>query len=60
MRVKTVKDMLSTKEVGEVMRVHPCTIVRWINDGLIPAINISKGNKPCYKIAREDLPHHQP
>ncbi len=44
-------DLLSVKEVAELVKRTPGAIRNWIRKGLLPATKIGK----CYRIKREDL-----
>ncbi|MFP4640803.1 MAG: helix-turn-helix domain-containing protein [Dehalococcoidia bacterium] len=43
--------LLSTEEVGEILKVSKVTIQRWCHEGKIPAAKIGKS----YRINKDDL-----
>ena len=47
--------LISTQEVAKRMGVHQVSVVRWIQQGDLHAYDVSKGNKPVYKVAESDL-----
>ena len=52
-RAKTpVKDTYSTHDVAKICCVTPTTVIRWIEDGLIPAFKTVGGHR---RVRREDL-----
>lgn len=44
-------DLLSTKEVGGILKVSNITVQRWCHEGKIPAAKIGKS----YRIKKSDL-----
>ncbi len=42
---------LLVKEVADIMRRHPRTIYRWIEEGYIKAVKV----KGCYRISEEEV-----
>ena len=52
-RVRTpIKDTYSTHDVARICCVTPTTVIRWIEDGLIPAFKTVGGHR---RVRREDL-----
>ena len=52
-RTKTpIKDTYSTHDVAKICCVTPTTVIRWIEDGLIPAFKTVGGHR---RVRREDL-----
>ena len=47
-----VKDTYSTHDVAKICSVTPTTVIRWIEDGLIPAFKTVGGHR---RVRREDL-----
>ena len=47
-----VKDTYSTHDVAKICCVTPTTVIRWIEDGLIPAFKTVGGHR---RVRREDL-----
>lgn len=43
--------MLSTKDIAEMFSVHPRTVIRWIDSGILPAYKTGRD----YKIEPEDV-----
>jgi len=41
----------TTKEIAELLKVHPRTIERWISQGKLTAIRLEKG----YRVTAEDF-----
>lgn len=54
MIIKT-NSLLSTMDVAKRMGVHQVSVVRWIQQGDLHAYDVSRGNKPVYKVAEKDL-----
>ena len=49
-------ELLSPKEVGEILKLHINTVYRIISTGQLRAYNLSSGrDKTYYRIKREDL-----
>lgn len=46
---------LSIREVAESLGVHTKTVRRMIGDGSLSAVNISRGRRPTWRVAAEDL-----
>jgi excisionase family DNA binding protein len=51
-RTPPVKDTYSTHDVAKICCVTPTTVIRWIEDGLIPAFKTVGGHR---RVRREDL-----
>ena len=51
-RSPAVKDTYSTHDVAKICSVTPTTVIRWIEDGLIPAFKTVGGHR---RVRREDL-----
>ncbi len=51
-RTNAVKDTYSTHDVARICSVTPTTVIRWIEDGLIPAFKTVGGHR---RVRREDL-----
>ncbi len=51
-RIPPVKDTYSTHDVAKICCVTPTTVIRWIEDGLIPAFKTVGGHR---RVRREDL-----
>jgi excisionase family DNA binding protein len=51
-RTPPVKDTYSTHDVAKICCVTPITVIRWIEDGLIPAFKTVGGHR---RVRREDL-----
>jgi excisionase family DNA binding protein len=51
-RTQPVKDTYSTHDVAKICCVTPTTVIRWIEDGLIPAFKTVGGHR---RVRREDL-----
>lgn len=51
-RSQPVKDTYSTHDVAKICCVTPTTVIRWIEDGLIPAFKTVGGHR---RVRREDL-----
>ena len=47
-----IKDTYSTHDVARICCVTPTTVIRWIEDGLIPAFKTVGGHR---RVRREDL-----
>ena len=45
-------DLLTPKEVAELLRVHPATVTRWIRLGQIRAVRLPAGT---YRIPSEEV-----
>lgn len=43
--------MLSTKDIAEMFNVHPRTVIRWIDSGILPAYKTGRD----YKIEPHDI-----
>jgi len=52
--------LLTETEAAAVAKVHPRTIRRLIDKGLLPASNYGLGRKKIYRIQRADLARVQP
>jgi len=50
-----IASMLTAKEVGQLLNLHPTTVKRWSDRGLIRAYRISYRGDRRYK--REDVTH---
>ena len=50
--VGATKEIFSTHEVARVCRVTPMTIIRWIDEGKIPAFKTVGGHR---RVQRNDL-----
>ena len=51
-RTPPIKDTYSTHDVAKICCVTPTTVIRWIEDGLIPAFKTVGGHR---RVRREDL-----
>jgi excisionase family DNA binding protein len=52
LRIETMPDLLTVKEVATILRVSPLTIKRWGKRGKLPAIRInSRGDRRYRKEA---------
>jgi len=52
MRIEDMPDLLTVREVAEILRVSPLTIKRWGKRGKLPAIRInSRGDRRYRKEA---------
>ncbi|RMG97057.1 MAG: response regulator [Deltaproteobacteria bacterium] len=51
-RTPATKDTYSTHDVAKICSVTPTTVIRWIEDGLIPAFKTVGGHR---RVRREDL-----
>src|SRR5690606_38265001 len=51
-RIPPVKDTYSTHDVAKICCVTPTAVIRWIEDGLIPAFKTVGGHR---RVRREDL-----
>lgn len=45
-------DYLTTKEIAEILKVHPKTVSHWIRKGRLPAIRPGTRN---YRVAKVDF-----
>jgi excisionase family DNA binding protein len=51
-----MKDLLTTQEVAQILRVDGTTVRRWIRDGLLQAVALpSKGNRQVYRVRRASI-----
>ncbi len=48
-RIETLPDLLTVREVANLLRVSPLTIKRWGNRGKLPAIRINSRGDRRYK-----------
>jgi len=48
-------DFLTPPEVCKLLRVRPSKVLAWIRSGRLPAIDVSDGRRPRYRIRRADL-----
>jgi len=46
---------LTPPEVARSLRVSESKVASWIKSGRLPAINVSEGQRPKYRIARQAL-----
>lgn len=44
-------DLLTTDEIGDILKVQPATVRTWINSGKLPAIDL----EGSYRVYRRDL-----
>lgn len=44
----------TTKEVAELMRVHPLTVIRWIKAGKLQGLRVG-GGKSHYRISKAEV-----
>lgn len=51
----SLEAFLTTPEVAKLLRVSSDKVLNWIRKADLKAINISEGNRPRYRIRREDL-----
>ena len=51
-RTPAIKDTYSTHDVAKICSVTPTTVIRWIEDGLIPAFKTVGGHR---RVRRDDL-----
>lgn len=49
MKIDTLPDLLTVREVADVLRVSPLTIKRWGKKGKLPAIRINSRGDRRYK-----------
>jgi excisionase family DNA binding protein len=52
MDVRQVPELLTPKEVGEMLRVNPKTVTRWAKTGKLPAIKTLGGHR---RFRRSDI-----
>lgn len=50
---EAAEDFLKVKEIATVMRVSSSVVVRLIKEGRLPALNVSSGTRPTYRVSRE-------
>lgn len=46
---------LTPPEVARLLRMRQATVVSWIRSGRLPAIDISEGRRPRYRISTQAL-----
>ena len=46
---------LTPPEIAKELRCRTSKPLRWIEDGELPAVNVSSGTRPRYRVRREDL-----
>ncbi len=46
---------LTPPEVARLIRVRESKVISWIRAGRLPAINVSEGTRPKYRIKPDDL-----
>ena len=47
--------LYTTFEVAEMLSVKPTTVLKWIRDGDLKAVRLSKANKKNYRISQNDI-----
>lgn len=48
-------DFLTPPEIAKLLRVRESKVLGWIRSGRLPAINVSDGQRPRYRVRRADL-----
>lgn len=51
----TRTQFLTPPEVARLIRVREAKVISWIRSGRLPAINVSEGARPKYRIKPDDL-----
>jgi len=46
---------LTVPEVARLLRTRESRVLSWVRAGRLPAINLSEGQRPRYRIARQAL-----
>jgi len=46
---------LTVPEVARLLRTRETRVLSWVRAGRLPAINLSEGQRPRYRIARQAL-----
>ncbi len=55
MTADTRREFLTPPEVAALLRIRESKILGWVRSGRLPAINVSEGQRPRYRIARAAL-----
>lgn len=51
-------EFLTPPEVARLLRIRQSKILSWIRSGRLPALNLSEGQRPRYRVRRVDLDHY--
>ncbi len=48
--------LLTSKEVSEILKLHPTTVMRWYRRGILPGVLLNQGRKKsCVRFRGEDV-----
>ncbi|NSW83137.1 MAG: helix-turn-helix domain-containing protein [Syntrophothermus sp.] len=49
------EDVYEVKDVARILKIHPRSVYRLIEEQGLPAVNLGVGRRPRYRIRKEDL-----